>query len=158
LKTLDTYLNDHLAGAVAALELIEHQQQDCKSESLEEFFRRLRADVDADKDVLSELMRSLGIKESAVRQTGAWAAEKLARARLSIAGDEAGLVLALEGLIMGIFGKRMLWRSLASANLPNGSKWDFAQLQRRAEDQIEQVEAERIKAVQRAFANGRDRG
>jgi hypothetical protein len=158
LKNLDTYLNDHLAGAVAALELIEHRQEDYKNEPLGEFFNRLGADIDADKEVLRELMRSLGIKESTVRQTGAWAAEKVARARLSIAGDESGLVLALEGLSMGIFGKRMLWRSLASANIPNASKWDFVQLQRRAEDQIELVEAERMKAAQRAFVNGRDRG
>jgi hypothetical protein len=77
---------------------------------------------------------------------------------LKIAGDEPGLILALEGLIMGIFGKRMLWRALAVANVPTTSKWDFEQLQRRAEDQIERAETERIQAAQRAFtcAGGQD--
>jgi hypothetical protein len=157
LNNLDTYLNDHLAGAIAALELIEHRQEEYKDEPLGEFFKNLRSAINADKETLCEVMQSLGIKESTVRQTGAWAAEKLARARLKIAGDESGLVLALEGLIMGIFGKRMLWRSLAQANVPNASKWDFVQLQRRAEDQIEQVEAERIKAARRAFGEDSDR-
>jgi hypothetical protein len=157
-KNLEIYLNDHLAGAVAALELIDHRREQYKDEPLGTFFGSLKADIEADKETLREVMRSLGIEESTVRQTGAWAAEKVARARLKIAGDEPGLVLALEGLIMGIFGKRMLWRALAGANVPNTSKWDFEQLQRRAEDQIERAETERIQAAQRAFtcAGGQD--
>jgi hypothetical protein len=153
-KNLDAYLNDHLAGAVAALELIEHRREEYKDKPVGKLFESLKADIDADKETLREVMRSLGIEESTVRQTGAWAAEKVARARLKIAGDESGLVLALEGLIMGISGKRMLWRSLAVANVPKTSKWDFEQLQRRAEDQIERAETERIRAAQRAFVRG----
>ena len=149
-------MNDHLAGAVAALELLADLREQHKDEPLGKLLGILRGEIEADKEVLREVMRFLGIEESTVRQTGAWAAEKVARMRLKIAGDEPGLVLALEGLIMGIHGKRMLWRSLVAANLPNTSKWDFEQLQRRAEDQIERAEAERIKAAQRAFANASD--
>jgi hypothetical protein len=156
LKNLDIYLNDHLAGAVAALELLENLREQHKDEPLGDVFGTLKVDIDADKEALREVMRPLGIEESAVRQTGAWAAEKVARARLKIAGDQPGLVLALEGLIMGINGKRMLWRSLAAANLPNTSKWDFEELQRRAEEQIERAEVKRIQAAQRAFAGATD--
>ena len=152
MKNLEIYLNDHLAGAAAALELLANLREQHKNEPFADFLGALEADIDADKDVLRELMRAFRIEESAVRQTGAWAAEKVARARLKIAGDQAGLVLALEGLIMGINGKRMLWRSLAAAKLPNTSQWDFEELQRRAERQIEQAERERIRAALRAFA------
>jgi hypothetical protein len=145
-------LNDHLAGAVAALELLADLREQHKDEPLGKLLGILRGEIEADKEVLREVMRFLGIEESTVRQTGAWAAEKVARMRLKIAGDEPGLVLALEGLIMGIHGKRMLWRSLVAANLPNTSKWDFEQLQRRAEQQAERIEAERISAVRQAFA------
>jgi hypothetical protein len=124
-KNLDAYLNDHLAGAVVALELIDHRRGEHKDERVGKLFESLKADIDADKETLREVMRSFGIEESTVRQTGAWVAEKVGRARLKIAGDEPGLVLALEGLIMGISGKRMLWPSLALANAPNTSKWDF---------------------------------
>jgi hypothetical protein len=156
LKNLDIYLNDHLAGAVAALELLENLREQHKDEPLAKLLGILRGDIEADKEVLREVLRFLGIEESTVRQTAAWAAEKVARTRLKIAGEETGLVLALEGLIMGIHGKRMLWRSLAVAKVRNPSKWDFEQLQRRAEDQIERAEAERIKAAQRAFADASD--
>jgi len=86
---------------------------------------------------------------------GAWAAEKVGRARLIIAGDEAGslgLVLTLEGLIMGVTGKKLLWRALAAANLPQLNAYDFEELQRHARQQIERIEAERIRAVRDALA------
>ncbi len=64
----------------------------------------------------------------------------------------SGLVLVLEGLIMGITGKQLLWRALGAANLPKTEGFDFKELQRRAEEQIERTEAERIRAAQQAFA------
>jgi hypothetical protein len=156
LKNLEIYLNDHLAGAVAGLELLADLREQHKDEPLRDVLGTLEVDIDADKEALREVMRSLGIEESTVRQTGAWAAEKVARARLKIAGDQPGLVLALEGLIMGINGKRMLWRSLAVAKVLNPSKWDFEKLERRAEDQIERAEAGRIRAAQCAFHGASD--
>src|SRR5213592_2946795 len=101
------------------------------------------------------IMRTLGVEESKVRQAGAWAAEKVGRARLIIAGDEPGslgLVLTLEGLIMGVTGKKLMWRALAAAKLPRLNSCNFEELQRRAEQQIERIEAERISAVRQAFA------
>jgi len=89
-----------------------------------------------------------------VRKAGAWAAEKLGRARLIIAGDEprsVGLLLTLEGLIMGVTGKKLMWRVLAAANFPQLSGYDFEELQGRAEQQIERIEAERMRAVPEAF-------
>jgi hypothetical protein len=160
MKDLDSYLNDHLAGSISALELISHWVQLHEGKPLGAFFSNIEAEVRADQKTLRDLMDSLGIEESNLRKAGAWAAEKAGRARLMIAGDESGslgLVLTLEGLIMGITGKKLLWRSLVAANLPNASRWDFAELQRRAERQIERVEAERIRAVRQAFDDTRAR-
>ena len=87
------------------------------------------------------VMRTLGVEESKMRQAGAWVAEKVGRARLIIAGDEPGslgLVLTLEGLIMGVTGKKLLWRTLATAKLSRLNSYNFEQLQRRAEQQVEQ--------------------
>ena len=105
--------------------------------------------------MLRDVMRTLGVEESKVRQAGAWVAEKVGRARLVIAGDEAGslgLVLTLEGLIMGVTGKKLMWRALAAAKLPQLKGYNFEELQRRAEQQVERIEAERISAVRQAFA------
>src|SRR6266480_7515390 len=156
MKDLDSYLNDHVAGSISALELIAHWVEVHKGESLGRFFVETEREIKADQDMLRDVMRILGVEESKVHQAGACAAEKVGRARLMIAGDEPGslgLVLTLEGLIMGITGQKLLWRALAAANLPQLSGYDFKELERRAEQQIERTETERIRAARQAFAN-----
>jgi hypothetical protein len=90
MKKLDSYLNDHLAGSVGALELIEHSAHQYDDEPFGAFFSDLQTDIRADQDTLRDLMHGLAIDESNVRKAGAWAAEKVGRARLMIAGDEPG--------------------------------------------------------------------
>ena len=155
MKDLDSYLNDHLAGSVSALELIAHWVKVHKGEPLGRFFVETEREIKADQDTLRDVMRTLGAEESKMRQAGAWAAEKVGRVRLMIAGDEQGslgLVLTLEGLIMGVTGKKLMWRALAAAKLPGLNSYNFEQLQGRAEQQIERIEAERIRAVSQAFS------
>jgi hypothetical protein len=154
MKDLDSYLNDHLAGSISALELIAHWVKVHKGEPLGRFFVATEREIKADQDTLRDVMRTVGVEESKVRQAGAWAAEKVGRARLMIAGDEQGslgLVLTLEGLIMGVTGKKLMWRALAAAKLPRLKSYNFEEPQRRAEQQIERLEAERIRAVSQAF-------
>ena len=155
MKDLDSYLNDHLAGSISALELIAHWAETHKGKRLGTFFAEIEREIKADHDALREVMNLLGVEESKMRQAGAWAAEKVGRARLAIAGDEPctlGLVLTLEGLIMGVTGKRLLWGSLVAAKMPRLNSCNFEHLQRRADQQVEQIEAERISAVREAFA------
>jgi hypothetical protein len=155
MKELDSYLNDHLAGSISALELIAHWVAVHKGEPLGSFFVETEREIKADQDTLRDVMRSLGVEESKVRQAGAWVAEKVGRARLILAGDESGslgLVLTLEGLIMGVTGKKLMWRTLAAAKLPVLNGYNFEDLQRRAEQQVEGIEAERISAIREAFA------
>ena len=155
MKDLDSYLNDHFAGSISALEVIAHWAEAHKGERLGSFFVEIEREIKADQETLRDVMRNLGVEESKVRQVGAWAAEKIGRARLIIAGDEPGslgLVLTLEGLIMGVTGKKLLWVALEAAKLPRLNSYKFEQLQRRAEQQVERIEAERISAVRHAFA------
>jgi hypothetical protein len=154
MKELDSYLNDHLAGSVGALELLEHWAHLHEGKPLGIFFSNMKTEIQGDQNTLRDVMHSFGTKESIVRKAGAWAAEKAGRARLMIAGDERGslgLLLALEGLLMGVTGKKLMWRALATVNLSQLNSYDFEELQRRAEEQIERIEAERIRAVPQAF-------
>jgi hypothetical protein len=155
MKDLESYLNDHLAGSISALELIAHWVKVHKGEPLGSFFAETEREIKADQDTLRDVMRTLRVEESKMRQAGAWAAEKVGRARLMIAGDEQGrlgLVLTLEGLIMGVTGKKLMWRAVAAAKLPRLKSYNFEELQHRAEQQIERIEAERLRAVSQAFA------
>ena len=125
------------------------------------FFSQIDTEIRADQNVLRNLLHRLGVGESSLRKASAWAAEKVGRVRLMIAGSEQGslgLLLTLEGLIMGIVGKKLLWRSLAAANLAELNSYDFRELERRAEQQIDRIEAERIRAAQLVFTDGAGQG
>ena len=45
-----------------------------------------------------------------------------------------------------------MWRALAAAKSPRLNTFNFEEQQRRAEQQVERIEAERISAVRQAFA------
>jgi hypothetical protein len=154
-KILTTYLNDHLAGSVAALELLDHMISLDQRSSLGTL-SELRMQVEQDQKVLQDLLRELGARESAVRKAAAWLTEKLGQAKLKF--DDPGdgdlrMLEALETLGLGIQGKLALWRALASVagRVPQLGALDLQQLQRRATDQLERVEALRIQAARTAL-------
>lgn len=149
-------MNDHLAGSVAALELLDHFIKTYEGKPLGKFFKDLRDEIRADQEVLRTLLRKFKAKESAVRKAGGWIAEKFSRVKIQGAGEkvgELGLVQALEALVLGITGKQLLWRafsaSLGSSPLLKGV--DLGALEERAIDQIERVEAKRIEAARETF-------
>ena len=146
MKELSTYLNDHLAGSVGALEMLDDLIESREDKPLESFLKTLRADIQSDQDDLKQLMARLKISESRTRKAGAWVTEKFSRVKLGV-GDagksDLALLQSLESLSLGITGKRSLWRTLgAIAEIsPRMRDLDFAELEKRALDQIERVEA-----------------
>lgn len=159
MEELSDYLNDHLAGSVAALELLDRMIEACKGKSLERFLRQLRDDIHQDQEKLQELIQKLGVSESTVRKAGAWIAEKLTRPKIDLgegSRDEIGVFLALEALLLGITGKRSLWRALeaASRTVPALARLDYSGLEKRAIEQCEQVEARRLEIARFVFKAG----
>ena len=156
MEKLNEYLNDHLAGSVGAVELLDRLIETCEGRPLEKFFRDLRADIRQDQEQLKELIQKLGIKESAVRKAGAWIAEKVSRSKIDLEGESKeaiGLFLGLEALHLGISGKRSLWRALqaASRTLPALARLDYSGLEKRAIEQCERVEARRLEIARTVF-------
>jgi hypothetical protein len=155
-EELTIYLNDHLAGSVGALELVDHLIETYKGKSLEQFFKDLRSEINADQDTLQDLIEKLGKKESAVRKAGAWVAEKLSRAKIRLSDSEKGqmgLLHALEALVLGITGKRGLWTALAAAadNVPQLRELDYVRLEKRAAEQCDCIEAKRLEVAREIF-------
>lgn len=156
-EPLEVYLKDHYAGAVGALELIEHSIKAHEGTPLAVFFQELHGDVKADHEQLHNLMSALGFEESDVRNAGAWMAEKLGRVKLGFSGGEASglrLLQTLESLYLGITGKRLLWRALQALrdSSPVLQRTDFEHLEKRALEQLEKLEAQRLAAAHAAFA------
>src|SRR6266487_3228590 len=155
MKALATYLNDHLAGSVAAIKLLDHLVDDHKGNRLAKFFADLREDVHVDQEVLQNLMRNLDLKESSVRKAGAWVAETIGQAKIALSGDSVSLLQAMEGLALGVTGKKLLWRALRTveAELSQLQGIDLSRLEQRAADQFERVEKERLHLSREAFTN-----
>ena len=151
-----TYLNDHLAGSVAALELLEHLEAAHAGTPLERFLAELRADVAADRQELEGLMDRLDIKESRTRKTSAWLAEKITELKLRLddpAGGDLRLLESLEAVAVGIDGKRALWLALAAVaeDAPGLRLIDYQRLEKRADEQRRRVEGVRLEAAKRAL-------
>jgi len=152
-ERLHTYLNDHLAGSVAAIELlddlIEHHSQD----RFGKFFSDLRDEIHADQEKLRDLIGKVGGRESALRKAAGWVSEKFGRVKIRGADDSAELLQVLEGLALGITGKKLLWRSLAmvASNFPALQGTDFGEFEERARAQFERVETLRVEVARETF-------
>src|SRR5262245_26657022 len=97
-KHLATYLNDHLAGSEAALELLEHLEQAHAGTPTAGFAARLRADIVADRGELEALMGRAQAAPSRPRKAAAWLAEKVTELKLRLDDPAGGALRLLEVL------------------------------------------------------------
>lgn len=154
---LATYLNDHLAGSTAALDLLEHLEAAHPGTEEARVLAGLRADIRDDRAALEALIARVGAGKSAVRQAAGWVAEKLARLKLR-ADDPAGgplrLLESVEAVAVGIHGKGSLWRALLAVEdaAPELRGPDYPRLIARADEQRGRIEAVRVAAARAALA------
>ena len=153
---LATYLCDHLAGSVGAIELLDRIIEVYEGQVVAQFCQEVRARIAADQETLRAVMKAIEVEESGLRKASAWIAEKLSRPKLSWPGDEAddiGLVQALEGLVLGIKGKEALWHVLGQvqASWPQWEHFDFESLEKSAIEQGAHVDEKRVQAARKVF-------
>lgn len=153
---LAIYLNDHLAGSVAGIELAKRTLDNNKGTEYEAFLARLVEDFREDQTALDRIIERSGIPRSPVKPGLAWAAEKVGRLKLNgaLTGySPLSRLIELEGLRLGIEGKRCLWRSLRDVRPSEATVTDdeLDELIARAEAQIEAVEEHRLKAARVAL-------
>jgi hypothetical protein len=142
---LKTYLNDHLAGARLAIDLLEAMRDRHKTEPLGQFAESILAEVTKDRDTLQQLADKIGAGPNTLKEFGAWLSEKASRMKLGGADGDFEVFEALEFLSLGIQGKLSLWHALqATDSDPRLSDLDLTRLIARAESQYEQVEARRL--------------
>jgi hypothetical protein len=151
---LATYLHDHLAGSVHAIDLLESMRNQHAGEPLGHFAPGLLVEIEADRDVLRELAERLGVGSSGLKELAAWVGEKVSRIKLgSHDAGGFGTFEALELLELGIHGKRALWCALAVVAETDArlQSTDYACLAARAETQEASVEEQRLAVARTAF-------
>jgi hypothetical protein len=156
LDHLKTYMKDHHAGSVAALQLLDHLVSANIAKPHQTFFIALRREISEDQTALEKMLSDLHGSEGLMRDAVAFVGEKLSRVKLLLE-DPSGSRLAyfekLEALALGIEGKRALWHALdaVASEAPPLQTVDFDHLNQRAEAQRQRVEAVRIQAARDAF-------
>jgi hypothetical protein len=152
---LKTYLNDHLAGSVMAIELAERTIRENEGGPVAARLSPLVAQIREDQTVLKGVIERLGMAESSLKKVGGWLAEKAGRVKLG-GTDEPGELSRLEVLEMlttGVHGKRALWRALrvVAARYEELRGLDLDLLERRAVEQHDELEAMRLEAAKAAL-------
>jgi hypothetical protein len=152
---LQTYLNDHLAGSVIAIELGERTIRENEGGPVAARLSPLVEQIREDQTVLKGVIERLGTGESSLKKAGAWLAEKAGRVKLG-GTDEPGELSRLEVLEIlttGVHGKRALWRALrvVAVRYEELRGLDLDLLERRAVEQHDELEAMRLEAAKAAL-------
>jgi hypothetical protein len=150
-KLLAIYLNDHLAGATVGVELARRLRASNQDEP--EFGPELAAicaEIEADRETLVAIMDRLGVGRSRVKPLAAILAERLGRLKLN--GQLRGYsplsrLDELEFLSIGVTGKRQLWRALEHTHSGDLPDFELGALAERASEQLDRLEALRLKAA-----------
>lgn len=151
------YLNDHLAGATAAVELARRARGSAEDGELGGFLASLADEIDEDRATLEGLMARLDVGVDRVKQAGAWTAEKLGRLKLNgrlLGRSPLTPMVELEALAIGVDAKAALWRMLRTLDDPRLQDVDFDALLVRAERQHDQIERHRLAVGRTALRAG----
>ncbi len=151
---LEIYLQDHMAGSTAGVSLAERIRDSNEGSELGELMERITREVAEDRDELKQLMDDLGASESPVKNASAWLGEHLGRLKPNgaLSGyTDLGRLIELEGLHLGVSGKRSLWENLQETLGEHPLAAGLPRLIERADAQLEDLHRERQAAVRIAF-------
>jgi len=144
------YLNDHLAGATAGLELFRRAARAQRGTDRGAELARLRDEVQEDRDALVELMHAAGVSVRAYKVLGGWVLEKAGRLKSNghlLTRSPLSDLVELEGMRLGVEGKGCLWRALLALDDPRLSRARLERLAARAEAQVGTLEELRLGAA-----------
>jgi hypothetical protein len=144
---LATYLEDHLAGAASAIELLEMLRDQHHGEALSILAEELLTEVEADRQVLEALARQVGAGASVLKDATGWLGAKISQFKLGrTTAGALGTFQALETLALGVLGKLALWHALMEIASSDArlSGVNFHALAARAQAQHARVEKQRL--------------
>jgi hypothetical protein len=112
---LGIYLNDHLAGATAGVELARRLARAQRDSGTRGTLQRLAADIAQDRKVLLAMMATLGVPVRSYKIWAGWLVEKAGRLKLNgqlRSRSPLSDLLELEMMRLGVEGKAAGWRTL----------------------------------------------
>lgn len=153
---LAIYLNDHLAGATAGLELAKRAAGSNEGTPYGAAFSTLAREIEEDRDSLLALIDELGFGKDRLKVTGGWLAEKFGRLKLNdslLEYSPLSRLIELEGLYLGVTGKLSLWTNVRASLGDRVGSVDLVGLAERAESQRSRLEDLRTDAAAEALGS-----
>jgi hypothetical protein len=145
-ELLTIYLNDHLMGATAGLELFRRAAGHLPA------VQPLVREVEEDREALLGMIDAVGAHPDQVKVVAGWVGEKLTRLKPNghlLGRSPLSDVVELESLTLGVLGKLSGWRLLRALGDPRLDTAELDRLIGRAQQQAEQLDALRLeRAVQ----------
>jgi hypothetical protein len=144
---LSIYLNDHLAGATAGVNLARRAANGA-----------IAAEIEEDRATLTAIMDRLGVRQDPVKVALGWATVQAARLRFAaelIGHAPLSRLEQIEALALGVEGKLALWQALTQTHGsdPRLEGIDLGELIGRARSQRRRLERLRMTAAGEAFVS-----
>ena len=146
---LTAYLHDHLMGADAAIQVVDRLKRVCAGTPEGRLFASLHQRFIQERRVVEGLLSELGESRGSAKRVGARVAGHALRTIVSRAHDELSRFHALEGLAVGVQGKRCMWRALQAVDPPLRASLEI--LEADALKQWEEIEVCRLAIAARVF-------
>jgi hypothetical protein len=152
---LDVYLNDHLAGGTAGLNLAQMAAEEHRSDEHGAFFGEIASEIRQDHETLERVMGALATDQSATKVAAAEIGSKMMAPKFKGTEDQLNAFVTLETLSIGVEGKYCLWTALKTIkdDSPALAEFDIDELISRAQSQRERIEAKRLELAPQALAH-----
>jgi hypothetical protein len=156
---LHVYLNDHLAGATAGVDLVKTAAETHDGE-MGEFFQELADGISADYNTLTSLIAQLNAHASGAKEVFAKLGSEVSETKFSgetVDDPQFGTFLTLETLSIGVEGKQCMWKALkvVEGDYPELASFDIDTLIERAQSQRDRIEGKRLEIAGGALSSGK---
>ena len=159
MKLLAIYLDDHWAGAGAGHQLARRLLRNNRRTGWVDQLSWLSDQIESDERTLLQLRRRLNLDGGKVKRALGIAGVRLSGLKPNgrlLAYSPLSRVLEAELMMSGVDAKKRLWAALRSGQLMSAdfSGLDFAELERRAEEQLTMLSSFHEEASALAFGPG----
>ena len=151
-QALIAYLRDHLSGSDMAIRVVRRLDSSRRDTEDRRLAHRLATEFEEERSVVRTLLARLGASGRSIKRAAGFGSGMLLSVTAGGGPGDLSLLQTLEGLAIGVQGKRCMWRALQDLRLSTVHGMSFVELEAKAVRQWEAIEERRRALVARTFS------